>query len=60
MPKLTGQCLCGDVRFEANGEVSMQGNCHCSDCKQITGATFATLVFMNKTDVKITGETKIL
>ncbi|WP_371398055.1 GFA family protein [Fretibacter rubidus] len=58
MPKITGQCLCGDVKFSADGEIDFQGNCHCTDCRQVTGAAFATLVFMNKADIKITGETK--
>lgn len=58
MPKLTGQCLCGDIRFEADGELALQANCHCSDCKQVTGAAFATLLFMKESDVKITGKTK--
>ena len=58
MPKLTGSCLCGNVSFEANGDIAMQGNCHCTDCQQISGSTFATLVFFAESDVKITGETK--
>lgn len=58
MPKLTGNCLCGNVSFEADGDIAMQANCHCSDCQQVTGAAFATLVFMSESDVKINGETK--
>jgi len=57
MPKLTGNCLCGQVSFEADGDILMQGNCHCNDCQQISGSPFATLVFMHKDNVKITGET---
>lgn len=58
MPKLTGNCLCGNVRFEADGDIAMQGNCHCTDCQQISGSPFATLVFVKEDDVKISGETK--
>jgi len=57
MTKLTGSCLCGQVSYEADGEISMQGNCHCTDCQQTSGSPFATLIFMDKNDVKITGET---
>lgn len=57
MTRLTGQCLCGDVKFAADGEVTFQANCHCSDCRQATGATFATLLFMQRADVTISGET---
>ena len=58
MPKLTGNCLCGQVSFEADGDIKMQGNCHCTDCRQVTGAAYATLIFMQKDDVKITGDVK--
>lgn len=58
MPKLTGNCLCGAVSFEADGDIAMQGNCHCTDCQQISGSAFATLLFVKDADIKITGETK--
>ncbi len=56
MPKLTGQCLCGDVTFATEGDVAFQANCHCSDCRQTTGATFATLLFMDQSDVEVSGD----
>ena len=55
MPKLTGNCLCGAVSFEADGKPAFQANCHCKDCRQITGSPFATLVFMQQSDVKVSG-----
>ena len=58
MTKLTGQCLCGQVSFQAEGDIAMQGNCHCTDCQQVSGSPFATLLFMKDEAVKITGETK--
>jgi len=36
----------------------MMGNCHCTDCQQISGSTHATLVFMAEGDVSISGEIK--
>jgi len=58
MTKLTGQCLCGDVQFEAEGDIALQANCHCTDCQQISGSPYGTLLFMNQDDVNITGEVK--
>lgn len=58
MTKLTGQCLCGAVKYEADGDIMMQGNCHCTDCRQSSGSTFGTLLFMAEKDVKVTGEVK--
>ena len=58
MPKLTGNCLCGNVTFEADGDIVMQGNCHCTDCQQVSGSPFATLVFMSSDNVNVAGELK--
>lgn len=58
MPKLTGNCLCGAVTFLADGDILMQGNCHCTDCQQVSGSAYATLLFMNADDVSINGKTK--
>lgn len=58
MTKLTGQCLCGDVKFKAEGDIAMMGNCHCTDCQQVSGSPFGTLVFMNESDVTIFGKVK--
>ena len=58
MTKLTGECLCGAVSFEADGEVPVMANCHCTACRQSTGSAFATLMFMRQDNVKVTGTPK--
>ena len=58
MTKLTGQCLCGDIKFEADGDIAMMGNCHCTDCQQVSGSAYGTLIFMKESDVAISGEVK--
>ena len=45
MSETQGQCLCGDITFQVTGEPVMQGNCHCTDCKRATGASYATIAF---------------
>lgn len=46
MDRVTGGCLCGDVRFEARGRPDRVGICHCLECRKHHGALFyASAVF---------------
>lgn len=36
--KLRGGCLCGDIRYEFNGELLDAGFCHCRLCQRSSGA----------------------
>ena len=56
--KIDGGCHCGHVTFEADGNPDFVVICHCTDCQQISGSAFATLLFVKDEDIKITGETK--
>ena len=40
----TGGCLCGAVRFRAQGEPLDVASCHCINCRKMSGAAFATFV----------------
>ena len=40
--KLTGGCLCGAIRYRAEGPPKRVSNCHCSMCRRANGAAFAT------------------
>ena len=39
---MTGRCECGRVRFEADGKIADFSHCHCSQCRRMHGAAFAT------------------
>lgn len=39
---LTGSCLCGGVRYEAEGPFVALARCHCVQCRKASGAEFAT------------------
>jgi hypothetical protein len=52
--KFSGGCLCGQVRYEVTGDPVRVVNCHCDDCRRVTGAAFATNVFVNADELKIT------
>ncbi|WP_443080984.1 GFA family protein [Uliginosibacterium sp. H1] len=35
-----GRCLCGAVQYETSAAFIYAGNCHCSQCRQASGAAF--------------------
>jgi len=35
--KLEGGCYCGQVRYEANGDVLFRAQCHCRKCQYFAG-----------------------
>ena len=39
---LNGSCLCGGVRYEADGPLTLMARCHCDQCRKASGAEFAT------------------
>jgi hypothetical protein len=51
--KHTGGCLCGEVRFEVEGEPSMVGLCHCRYCQLRTGSAFGISIYFPTTNVNV-------
>ena len=39
---IEGTCLCAAVKYAVNSDLSDAGNCHCSMCRKVHGAAFAT------------------
>ena len=39
---ITGRCECGRVKYRADGEISDYSHCHCSQCRRLHGAAFAS------------------
>ena len=39
---IEGYCECRRVRFEVDGEISDFSHCHCSQCRRLHGAAYAT------------------
>lgn len=47
-----GGCLCGHVRFRAQGEpIEPVGNCHCRVCQKASGAAYMTWAIYPQTRV---------
>ena len=57
MDRLTGGCLCGDVRLETSGRPYRVGLCHCLDCRKHHGALFYAAAIFPESAVRISGDT---
>jgi len=57
MKRFNGGCLCGDVRFVAQGPPLRAGICHCLDCRKHHGALFYAAAIFSQDAVSIEGET---
>ena len=38
--RIAGGCLCGAIRYEAEGEPEFAGLCYCADCRKASGSGF--------------------
>jgi hypothetical protein len=44
--KLEGGCYCGQLRYKAEGEPMMKGQCHCRECQFISGGDVNVFIAM--------------
>jgi hypothetical protein len=51
-----GGCLCGAVRFQAQGRPLRVLACHCTLCQRVTGSAFSVEPVFLKHKVRFTGE----
>ena len=51
---LAGSCLCGAVRYRVTDEFSYALNCHCSQCRRVTGSAFKPFAGIEARKLKIT------
>src|SRR5690606_24147677 len=58
MERVTGSCLCGAVRLEAQGQPYRVGVCHCFDCRKHHGALFHASAIFSAEAVTVQGETR--
>ncbi|RLJ51885.1 hypothetical protein BCF46_2110 [Litoreibacter meonggei] len=54
---LTGSCLCGNVRFEADGAARDPAACHCTQCRKQSGHYWAA-VQIDDDKLRVLGEVK--
>jgi hypothetical protein len=57
---VAGGCLCGQLRYEAEGEPLFQGYCCCADCRKASGSGFISFMGFASSALSFTGETQIV
>lgn len=58
--KYAGSCLCGQVRFEIEGEFESFYLCHCGYCRKDTGSAHAANLFSSSAALKwVSGNDKV-
>ena len=57
---MKGHCECGRVQFEAGGEINDFSHCHCSQCRRLHGAAYATFAGIARDKFRvISGESDV-
>ena len=57
---ITGHCECEKISFEANCEVSEYSHCHCSQCRRLHGAAYASFAKIELKYFKYLSNTDLL
>jgi hypothetical protein len=55
--RYTGGCLCGALRYEADGEPKASGHCYCADCRKASGSGFIPWMAFAASAVHFKGDT---
>jgi hypothetical protein len=56
--RYTGGCLCGQLRYEAEGEPLYAGLCYCVDCQKSSGSGFVPFMGFASSAVRFSGATR--
>lgn len=51
---IQGSCHCGAVAYESAGRLIRFSNCHCDDCRKISGSPFSAALVMEASGFRLT------
>ena len=55
--EITGECFCGDVKYQVNGKLRDARSCHCSRCRKAFSSQASAYALVNPAEFKwLTGE----
>jgi len=52
----TARCRCGGLSMNCSSPPVLQLVCHCTDCREVSGAAFSNFVFFRSRDAQLSGE----
>jgi hypothetical protein len=53
--RYAGGCLCGALRYEAEGEPTYSGHCYCGDCRKASGSGFIPFMGFPSSALRFSG-----
>ncbi len=57
---ISGHCECGKVKYQIDGEINDFSHCHCSQCRRLHGAAYASFAGVSRDDFTyLSGETDL-
>jgi hypothetical protein len=56
--RYTGGCLCGALRYEADGEPLFAGHCYCDDCRKASGSGFVPFLGFSGSAIRFSGQSR--
>ena len=57
---ISGECLCGKIKYELKCAPQIMGICHCKNCQRQAGSAFSTVAAVPSSDFKFTaGEPRL-
>jgi hypothetical protein len=56
MPRVSGGCLCGRIRYSGEAESLRMVACHFKNCQRFTGSAFLTVFAFPKDMITLTGD----
>lgn len=58
--KLTGECFCGEVKYEVNGKLRDARSCHCSRCRKAFSSQASTYAIVTPSEFRWVSGTELL
>jgi hypothetical protein len=56
---IEGGCLCGAIRYRAEGKTTIQAVCHCRNCQRQAGTAFSVILGVPADSLTVEGDPKV-